>query len=261
MRDTFGFRLKKFRTMLDLTQQQLAEKSGVSRKQISDFEMDVQTNPRKQTIFKLANALNIDSEKLISTNPMDDVLELSISNAAHEKLSKLAELNNRSIEDEATELLKKALLIEENSLYQDIKNNSDQIVIDKSIFNELTKMRADLRNMSKIIYDGLAPMYEDIKILPCAKPTNKPIQISNIVRLNFTFGESNNSRFGNFKVIEFNGFNGKAELVEVIFDEKYFEDYDDRLGKVYSFSKEDVFDVKVISSKPETITDQDWGKP
>lgn len=115
MRDTFGSRLKKFRTMLDLTQQQLADKSGVSRKQISDFEMDVQKNPRKQTIEKLANALGIESEKLISSNPLDEILELSIASEAHEKLSKLAELNNQSVEDVASEILKRAILSEMES--------------------------------------------------------------------------------------------------------------------------------------------------
>ena len=146
MRDTFGFRLKKFRTMLDLTQQQLADKSGISRKQISDFEMDIQTNPRRQTILKLANALNIDSEKLISSNPLDDVLELSISNTAHDKLLKLAAQNNRSVEDEAAELLKKALNKELDEI-----NKSPEPTIDLVNNKKIEELEEQVANSMKMI--------------------------------------------------------------------------------------------------------------
>ena len=64
MKDSFGLRLRYYRTQKDLTQQELSEKSGVSRKQISDFEMDIQKNPRLSTIKKLADALEIKEEKL-----------------------------------------------------------------------------------------------------------------------------------------------------------------------------------------------------
>lgn len=146
MRDSFGFRLKKFRTMLDLTQQQLADISGVSRKQISDFEMDIQTNPRKQTISKLAKALNIESEKLISDKPLDDILELSISNTAHDKLSKLAEQNNRSVEDEATELLKKALSKELDEI-----NNNSEPTIDLVKSKKIEELEEQVANSMKMI--------------------------------------------------------------------------------------------------------------
>lgn len=59
MKDTFGLRLRYYRTSKNLTQQELANKSGVSRKQISDLENETQKNPRDQTVQKLATALDI----------------------------------------------------------------------------------------------------------------------------------------------------------------------------------------------------------
>ncbi|MDC5702904.1 helix-turn-helix domain-containing protein, partial [Acinetobacter baumannii] len=66
MIDGFGAKLKKHRVAAGMTQAQLAELSGVRRKQISDFEMEVQRNPKGETLSKLANAFKISIEELLS---------------------------------------------------------------------------------------------------------------------------------------------------------------------------------------------------
>lgn len=57
--------LKKYRTEAGLTQEQLAEKSGVSRVTIANIERGVLTFIKSSTIVKLADALKINPQVLL----------------------------------------------------------------------------------------------------------------------------------------------------------------------------------------------------
>ncbi len=57
---TFGVLLRSFRAAADLTQEQLAERSGVSVRAISDLEREVKTRPQRATISLLADGLGLD---------------------------------------------------------------------------------------------------------------------------------------------------------------------------------------------------------
>lgn len=138
MKDSFGLRLRYFRTKLNMTQQQLAEKSGVSRKQISDFEMDIQNNPRQSTLKKLADALEISILNLkpdleIPSDLHDDVkkslkvgstpspnivsYEVDISDLSDEIINKIeddAKKSNRSFDEQFNILVRKLLINEIN---------------------------------------------------------------------------------------------------------------------------------------------------
>lgn len=121
MKDSFASRLKYFRTAAGLTQQQLSTRSGVSRKQISDLEQEIQANPRDLTISKLAEALDVDPSNLVpkssfvSDTPDEDGLyeyKLYLNELPKEvieTLHKMAELNNRSIDDELHHVVIRAL--------------------------------------------------------------------------------------------------------------------------------------------------------
>ena len=57
--------LKYYRLKAGLTQEQLAEKSGVSRATIANIERGVQSFLKSSTIIKLADALKIDPKVLL----------------------------------------------------------------------------------------------------------------------------------------------------------------------------------------------------
>ena len=118
MIDDFGAKLKKHRIAAGLTQEQLAKISGISRKQISDFEMKIQKNPKAETLSKLANAFKISIEDLLSDR--DSVIERSLLpnknnqedsfglrlkyyrsglNITQEELSKLSSVSRKQISD------------------------------------------------------------------------------------------------------------------------------------------------------------------
>lgn len=59
--------LKSLREQLNLSQGQLAEKSGVSRVTISKLESGAQTVTTNTTILKLADALKVDPGSLIGS--------------------------------------------------------------------------------------------------------------------------------------------------------------------------------------------------
>ncbi|PKF33424.1 helix-turn-helix transcriptional regulator [Acinetobacter proteolyticus] len=158
MKDSFGLRLRYYRTQKDLTQQELAEKSGVSRKQISDFEMDIQKNPRLSTIKKLADALDIKEDKLSKESfeflEDENTLDLQISKDAHEKLSFLAQLNNLTIEEQAQNILDQAILKEEKKIATEPENTDDgKVVISKEYYDELMQIKAALRKLSMAVLD------------------------------------------------------------------------------------------------------------
>jgi transcriptional regulator with XRE-family HTH domain len=64
MEKTLGQQLTALREARSLTQDELADKSGVSRPQISRLENDEIDNPRRATLLKLAEALGTDAAAL-----------------------------------------------------------------------------------------------------------------------------------------------------------------------------------------------------
>lgn len=122
MKDTFGLRLRYYRTSKNLTQQELAKSSGVSRKQISDLENEIQKNPRDQTVKKLASALDIsvlnlkpnlempvelhnDVKKSLIGHKMDSVVsyEIDISDLPDSFIKEIesqAKIGNRSFDEQ-----------------------------------------------------------------------------------------------------------------------------------------------------------------
>ncbi|MFV5384132.1 helix-turn-helix domain-containing protein [Acinetobacter junii] len=75
MSDSFGARLKFFRSKAGLSQQQLAEKSGLSRKIISDYEVKKDIVPRDSNLYKLAKALEVDSYNLLPNEEPTEINE------------------------------------------------------------------------------------------------------------------------------------------------------------------------------------------
>lgn len=51
-------KVKEYREKAEMTQEQLAEKSGVSRNTISSLETEANTNVTFETMQKISNALN-----------------------------------------------------------------------------------------------------------------------------------------------------------------------------------------------------------
>lgn len=154
MNDTFGFRLRYYRTSLGLTQQQLAEKSGVSRKQISDFEKEIQNNPRPQTLFKLADALGVSFTDLQTEvdSKMTDIEALNQNRSAEFKIElpidvinfykKLSEENGTSIDDELYLAVRRQLNTHENAL-----KNKHREKLDSEIIEKLDKLEQNLQNI------------------------------------------------------------------------------------------------------------------
>lgn len=53
-----GYEIKRFRKALKMSQEELSEKSGISRRIISELESGKRTNTTAKTLVALANALN-----------------------------------------------------------------------------------------------------------------------------------------------------------------------------------------------------------
>ena len=60
---TFGALLRSMRAAADLTQEQLAERSGVSVRAISDLEREVKTRPQRATVDLLAEGLDLGAKE------------------------------------------------------------------------------------------------------------------------------------------------------------------------------------------------------
>jgi len=63
--------IKKYRGKLKLTQEALARKANISYNTIIKLESRGITDPRMETLKKLANALNISIDKLVGRNKYD----------------------------------------------------------------------------------------------------------------------------------------------------------------------------------------------
>ena len=59
-----GFRIRERREELKMTQEELAQKSGVSRQTISSLESDTKDNVLVGTLVALANALDTTVDKI-----------------------------------------------------------------------------------------------------------------------------------------------------------------------------------------------------
>ena len=68
MQKTFGQRLKELRKAKKLTQDKLAEASGVARISIARYESDTMT-PSAEVANKIAIALNVSADELLGNSP------------------------------------------------------------------------------------------------------------------------------------------------------------------------------------------------
>lgn len=112
MKDSFGARLKFFRSKAGFSQQQLADKTGLSRKIISDYEVKLDVMPREGNLYKIADALGINSSNLVPKSNLeegekqpDGTIEIKmnlheLSREVVEAIKESASKNNRSIQDE-----------------------------------------------------------------------------------------------------------------------------------------------------------------
>lgn len=103
----FGQRLVWYRSKAQMTQRELAEKSGVSLPQITRYESNRST-PRLAAVMKLAEALGLDPEAFTDTSPVPDAtpavlefpeggeVELLIPNDMVEKIKLLAEATGKT---------------------------------------------------------------------------------------------------------------------------------------------------------------------
>ena len=66
-----GEAIKKARSELDLTQEEVADKSGVDIRTIINIEKN-RGNPKFESLYPLVNALQIDARELFSANPQSD---------------------------------------------------------------------------------------------------------------------------------------------------------------------------------------------
>lgn len=152
--DSFGFRLKYYRSGLKITQEELSKLSGVSRKQISDFEIGIQNRPRLSTVHKLANALGIspfklypekktktDDELLNQDRPNEVTLEFPPELVA--SLRKQAEQNGRSLEDFT-------YLLVMNLMNQEIEkiNNEYETNTPKDLLERIQKIESELKKIT-----------------------------------------------------------------------------------------------------------------
>jgi len=67
-----GQRIQKYRTQQNLTQEQVAERAGISQKHLSRIEQGYH-NPRFDMIIQIAEALNIPTDALAKDMSNDDI--------------------------------------------------------------------------------------------------------------------------------------------------------------------------------------------
>ena len=61
---SFGDLLRRYRLAADLTQEELAERAGLSKRGISDLERGARTRPQRETIHLLGDALGLCDSKI-----------------------------------------------------------------------------------------------------------------------------------------------------------------------------------------------------
>ena len=96
---TTGDNIKKTREKAGLTQQQLADKLGITQSAIAKFEND-KTNIKHVTLEKIANALNVSLTDLMPELLLTDSEKKAIINAASNAgPERLSEINRQRIEN------------------------------------------------------------------------------------------------------------------------------------------------------------------
>lgn len=152
MKDSFGARLKFFRSKAGLSQQQLADKTGLSRKIISDYEVKLDVIPRDSNLYKIADALGIDSSNLIPKTRGDAKEQsdgnFSITYNIHEFPRKIVEFieyeaqkNNRSLQEQfevfMSGVVEKFLNMSENERNSKLDNQQNsKLELDEKAFEE-----------------------------------------------------------------------------------------------------------------------------
>lgn len=156
MKDSFGVRLKFFRSKAGLSQQQLADKAGLSRKIISDYEVKQDVMPRETNLYKIADALNIDSSNLVPKTNLDNLkpqadgaveFKVNLNEFSKEVVNAIKDgaiKNNRSIADELNDIvnsaIKAALKRYENNIEDDFANfdNKPEQINERSFLEYLS---------------------------------------------------------------------------------------------------------------------------
>lgn len=96
---TFAERLKWLRSQRDLTQRELAEKTGISIPAIVRYEGG-RSEPRLRTVMRLAHVLGVDAAELAPEMIAGTTeLEISFSPEQHAKLEEAAAARGCSIEE------------------------------------------------------------------------------------------------------------------------------------------------------------------
>lgn len=145
MENSFSERLKYLRAKMNLSQQQLANLVGLSRKQISDYEVK-NSIPRATTVHKLAEVLGTTPEFLLSgdSSGSNEYLVVPLTGEAYEKLKRIAFLKNRSIEDEAQDLLKDALVKEARQII-----HTDKADLSSDILERISRLENWINKIDK----------------------------------------------------------------------------------------------------------------
>ena len=108
---TFAELLVYYRSMADLSQEELASLSGVSKIQIARYETGKGSAPRLRTILKLAKALNVTPEDLGYRSPSrPHIISIDLSENNVRALSKMADLSRLSSEEIGKQVLSTLLL-------------------------------------------------------------------------------------------------------------------------------------------------------
>jgi len=104
---TFGEKVKKARKELGLTQTELGEMIGVSRRAVTSYETDAALPRTKDTYYKLAEALKVDVNYLLTEG---DVFVLEVG----EKYGARSRRDARKLVEELTGLFYNGEMMEED---------------------------------------------------------------------------------------------------------------------------------------------------
>lgn len=104
---TFGEKVRQARQAADLTQNELADKTGIARRTIINYENDERMPKKRETYFVLAKALNIEVSILL-----DEKADFLIS--AEEKYGSRAARQARELTQQVTSLYAGGELEEED---------------------------------------------------------------------------------------------------------------------------------------------------
>lgn len=145
MKDTFGARLKFFRSKAGFSQQKLADKAGLSRKIISDYEVKLDVMPRESNLYKIADALCIDSSNLVPKSTEETAFTLGedgmyeykinineLPREAVNNLKEIAAARNQTL-DEAFGLIMNKAISEAIEAYSKGDKNTPSIAYETDI--------------------------------------------------------------------------------------------------------------------------------